>query len=58
MFDLNCSGPEDVNTAINNARNAFNLWSRKAPRERGKILTAAAFKIRVRFVSYFILDEF
>ena len=47
MYDFNSSGPEDVNTAVNNARNAFNLWSKKVARERGQILTTAAFKIRV-----------
>lgn len=46
LFNVSCSGPKDVNAAIDGAQNAFTLWSKKSYRERGQLLTAAAFKIR------------
>ncbi|XP_054712595.1 4-trimethylaminobutyraldehyde dehydrogenase-like [Uloborus diversus] len=48
MFNIQCSGEKDVNEAVNSSRKAFDLWSRKSPRERGQILCSVARKIRTR----------
>ncbi|KAG8190574.1 hypothetical protein JTE90_014051 [Oedothorax gibbosus] len=46
MFDVPCSGQEDVNAAVHSAKEAFSLWSKLCPRERGQILLRAANSIR------------
>ncbi|GIY22665.1 4-trimethylaminobutyraldehyde dehydrogenase [Caerostris darwini] len=46
MFDLPCTSEEDVKKAIKNAQEAFHIWSKKCPRERGQVLLSAANQIR------------
>ncbi|GFQ64386.1 4-trimethylaminobutyraldehyde dehydrogenase A, partial [Trichonephila clavata] len=46
MFNIPCSSEEDVQQAVKSAQEAFCLWSKKCPRERGQILLSAANKIR------------
>ncbi|XP_042907116.1 4-trimethylaminobutyraldehyde dehydrogenase A isoform X2 [Parasteatoda tepidariorum] len=46
MFDILCTGEEDVNNAVKSAKSAFSKWSKTSPRERGLVLSAAARKIR------------
>ncbi|GIY35585.1 4-trimethylaminobutyraldehyde dehydrogenase [Caerostris extrusa] len=46
MFDLPCTSEEDVKKAIKNAQEAFHIWSKKCPRQRGQVLLSAANQIR------------
>ncbi|KFM77685.1 4-trimethylaminobutyraldehyde dehydrogenase, partial [Stegodyphus mimosarum] len=48
MFNLQCSSQADVNSAVKSAKEAFSIWSKRSPRERGQVLLAAANRIRSR----------
>ncbi|XP_055947671.1 4-trimethylaminobutyraldehyde dehydrogenase-like [Argiope bruennichi] len=46
LFNLPCSSDEDVDQAVKSCKEAFLIWSKKCPRERGQVLLKAAQKIR------------
>lgn len=44
-----CSGEKEVNLAVQDAKAAFKIWSKKSGMERGRFLLEAARIIRVCF---------
>ncbi|XP_055007786.1 LOW QUALITY PROTEIN: 4-trimethylaminobutyraldehyde dehydrogenase B [Boleophthalmus pectinirostris] len=48
LCQLHQCGPEDVNEAVNNAKSAFNYWSKMSGMERARILIEAAHIIESR----------
>ncbi|CAL1276480.1 unnamed protein product [Larinioides sclopetarius] len=46
LFNIPCSGEKDVNHAVKSCKEAFLVWSKRCPRERGQVLLKAAQIIR------------